>query len=210
MTNPEELRPEAVLIGYARVFAVAQDFQEQVNSLNRLGVDPARIYIDSGFSGEAMTRDGLARALGACRSGVTFVVPSIDRLASNALGVVDIVKDLGERGVILSVGGELYDPLDPMAAMFYRMLTAVAEAESGWNSLRTREAMARPGVREKLQGRRPRLSPAQDAELAAQFTDPKVDVLAIAAQFGISRSSVYRVRDRHRKRESATPIVEPT
>lgn len=210
MTDLEELRLEARLMGYARVSAVEEDFQAQVNTLNRLGVDPARIYIDSGFSGEAMTRDGLARALGTCRPGDTLAVPSIDRLASNALGVVEIVRELGERGVILSVAGEVYDPLDPMAKMFYRMLTAVAEAEGDWISLRTREAMARPGVQEKLRGRRPRLTPEQDASLAEYFADPEVDVSEIAALFDISRSSVYRALERHRKREGATLVVEPT
>ena len=42
------------------------------------------------------------------------------------------------------------------------------------------------------------------------FSEPDVYNLAIAPRFEISCSSVYRVRDRHRKRESATPIVEPT
>ncbi|MEC5186179.1 DNA invertase Pin-like site-specific DNA recombinase [Cryobacterium sp. MP_3.1] len=198
-----------MLIGYSRVSAVAQDFQTQVNTLNRLGVDPTRIHIDSGFSGEAMTRDGQAGALSACNAGDTLVVPSMDRLASNALGVVEIITELGERGVILNVNGELYDPLDPMATMFYRMLTAVAEAESGWNSLRTREAMARPDVRQKLRGRRPRLTPEQDASLAGHLADAKMNVPEIAALFGISRSSVYRAMERHRKRERTTPAVEP-
>lgn len=210
MTDSEELHPGVVLVGYARVSAVEEDFQAQVNTLNRLGVDPARIYIDSGFSGVAMTRDGLARALGVCRAGDALVVPSIDRLASSALGVVEIVRDLGERGVILSIDGELYDPLDPMSTMFYRMLTLVAEAESGWNSLRTREAMARPEVRQKLRGRRPSLTPEQDAALAEHFADPEVNVSEIAALFTISRSGVYRALERHRKRGGATPGVEPT
>jgi DNA invertase Pin-like site-specific DNA recombinase len=209
-TDLEELRLEAQLMGYARVSVVEEDFQAQVNTLNRLGVDPARIYIDSGFSGAAMTRDGLERALGACRPGDTLVVPSIDRLASNAVGVVEIVRELAERGVILSVAGEVYDPLDPMAKMFYRMLTAVAEAEGDWISLRTREAMARPGVREKLRGRRPRLTPEQDASLAEYFADPEVDVSEIAALFNLSRSSVYRALGRHRQREGATLDVELT
>lgn len=210
MTDSDELRPEVVLVGYARVSVVEEDFQAQVNTLNRLGVDPARIYIDSGFSGAAMTRDGLAGALGVCRTGDTLVVPSFDRLASSARGVVEIVRDLGERGVILSINGELYDPLDPMSTMFYRRLTLVAEAESGWNSLRTREAMARPDVRQKLRGRRPHLTPDQDAALAEHFADPEVSVPEIAALFTISRSGVYRALERHRKRESATPVVEPT
>ena len=64
----------------------------------------------------------------------------------------------GYRGVIFQNGTTLYDPKDPMAKLFFTILAAVAEAEGGWISLRTREAMARPKVRAKLKGRRPNLT----------------------------------------------------
>ena len=77
---------------YARLSPMLEDFQAQVNSLNWLSGDPVRIYIDSGSSSEAMAMDGT----GCLPAGDTLRVPSIDRLASNASGEVEIVKDVGE------------------------------------------------------------------------------------------------------------------
>ena len=81
---------------YARLSPMLEDFQAQVNSLNWLSGDPVRIYIDSGSSSEAMAMDGT----GCLPAGDTLRVPSIDRLASNASGEVEIVKDVG--GVVLA------------------------------------------------------------------------------------------------------------
>lgn len=205
MTEQDESRG-AMLVGYARVSTVGQDFDSQMSALARLGVDPARIHVDTGFSGESMTQDGLAKAVAACRAGDTLVVPSLDRLAGTALGIVEIIQVLGERGILLSNNGDLFDLQGPQAALFFRMLTAVAEAEGGWNSLRTREAMKRPGVRGNLRGKQPRLTPEQDATLARLFAGPDRDVPAIAARFNISRSGVYRALERNRKRGPADTL----
>ena len=124
---------------------------------------------------------------------------------------MEIIKELGEREVILSNNGMVYDPKDPMAKMIFTMLASVAEAEGGWISLRTKEAMARPSVRRKLRGRQPKLTPKQDAAVALHFADPKMDIPEIAGLFNISRSSVYRAVERHTRRETAVidAIVEP-
>jgi DNA invertase Pin-like site-specific DNA recombinase len=201
-----------VLVGYARVSTVMQDLETQIGKLTALGVDPKRIYTDKGFTGKNMTRDGLEKALAACRAGDTLIVPSLDRLARNALDTLEIIKELGEREVILSNNGMVYDPKDPMAKMIFTMLASVAEAEGGWISLRTKEAMARPSVRRKLRGRQPKLTPKQDAAVALHFADPKTDISEIATMFNISRSSVYRAVERHTRREAAAidAIVEPS
>jgi len=187
-----------MLIGYARVSTVEQDEATQVAKLLALGVDQERIYIDHGFTGKTMTRAGLDQALAACREGDVFAVPAIDRLARNALGTLELLRELHERGIVFSLNGIVYDPNDPMAKLFFTMLAAVAEAEGGWISIRTREAMARPSVRAKLRGRQPRLTPKQDAAVAAHYEAGDMSVPEIAALFNVSRPSVYRAIDRHR------------
>lgn len=96
--------------------------------------------------------------------------------------------------------GIVYDPNDPMAKLFFTMLAAVAEAEGGWISIRTREAMARPSVRAKLRGRQPRLKPKQDAAVTAHYEAGDMSVPEIAALFNVSRPSIYRAIERHRIR----------
>ena len=58
---------------------------------------------------------GLDQALATLREGDTLVVPKLDRLAR-------CVPDLAARGIKLSLGGQVYDPTDPMGKMFFNIL----------------------------------------------------------------------------------------
>jgi len=110
------------------------------------------------------------------------------------------MQTLGERGITLIAGGTTYDPHDPMAKMIFTMLAAVAEAEGGWISIRTKEAMARPSVRRKLRGKQPKLTTKQDAMVARHFVEGELDIPELASMFNVSRSSIYRAVERHRAR----------
>ena len=48
---------------------------------------------------------------------------------------------LAGRGVKLSLGGQVYDPADPMGKMFFNILATFAEFEVDLLRLRTREGM---------------------------------------------------------------------
>lgn len=195
-----------MLVGYARVSTVEQDADRQVARLLELGVSEGRIYKDVGFSGAKMTRMGLENALAAVREGDMFVVPALDRLARNTEGALEVIRRLTEAGVIFQNGTTPYDPKDPMAKLFFTILAAVAEAEGGWISLRTREAMARPKVREKLKGRRPKLTERQDESIARHMAAGDLPVAEIAHMFNTSRTGVYRAVDRYRKRQSPKAV----
>jgi DNA invertase Pin-like site-specific DNA recombinase len=92
-----------------------------------------------------------------------------------------------------------------MAKLFFTMLAAVAEAEGGWISIRTKEAMARPSVRSRLKGKPPKLNVKQDAIVAAHYETGDMAMQEIANLFNISRASEYRAIERHRSRQ-----IEPT
>jgi len=53
-----------------------------------------------------------------------------------------IGDDLAARGIKLSLGGQLYDPEDPMGKMFFNILATFAEFEVDLLRMRTREGMA--------------------------------------------------------------------
>lgn len=190
----------ALMVGYARVSTVLQDVDAQLAALLELGVPAKRIYTDTGFSRKTMTRAGLEQALAAVRPGDTFVVSRLDRLARNVEGALTIISQLTDEGVVFQNGRTRYDPADPMSKMVMTILLAVAEAEGGWISLRTREAMARPSVRQKMKGRQPSLSPAADAAIAAQLAAGEYSASTIATMFRTSRAGVYRASARHQNR----------
>lgn len=192
-------------IGYSRVSTTGQDVGAQHAFLISAGVAPGRIYTDVGFTGKNISRVGLHQALAAVREGDTLVVPKMDRFARNLEETLRLVRDLTDRGVIFQMGHTVYDPRDPWSKLFLAFLAAIAEAEGGWISLRTQEAMARPAVRAKLKGRQPSISAKADAAISRMLDEGEQSPADIASTFRISRASVYRAAERHRKRHSSIP-----
>lgn len=187
-------------VGYSRVSTNEQDVSSQRAFLIAAGVDEERIYTDVGFTGKNLQRAGLHQALAAVRDGDALVVPKMDRLARNVEDTLHIVRDLTDRGVIFQMGHTVYDPRDPWSKLFLTFLAAIAEAEGGWISLRTQEAMARPSVRKKLKGRQPAIPPETDAAIAKALDEGDRSAADVARIFRISRSGVYRAAARHRAR----------
>lgn len=197
-----------MLIGYARCSTAGQDTEVQVRKLLAEGVPEDRVYVDHGFSGKTMTRDGYLQARAALRTGDTLVVPEMSRLARNAAETLRLMQELTDDGISLKVGGLLYNPADPMSKMFMTFLAAVAEAEGGWVSIRTSEAMARPSVRRRLKGKQSKLSAKQDAIIAQHLEEGDLTHQEVADLFNISRSGIYRARDRHMKRKMSPSVTQ--
>src|SRR6476469_4155490 len=113
-----------------------------------------------GLTGTNRARPGLDQALAALREGDTLVVPKLDRLARSVPDARDIGDGLAARGIKLSLGGQVYDPTDPMGKMFFNILATFAEFEVDLLRMRTREGMAVARAKGRLKGRRPKLSPS--------------------------------------------------
>ena len=154
------------LIGYARCSTDTQDLTAQRERLRELGVADNRVYLDHGLTGTNRSRPGLDQALAAVREGDTLVVPKLDRLARSVPDARAIGDDLAGRGIRLSLGGQVYDPADPMGKMFFNILATFAEFEVDLLRMRTREGMAVARAKGKLHGKQPKLSARQQRELA--------------------------------------------
>jgi DNA invertase Pin-like site-specific DNA recombinase len=183
-------------IGYARCSTDEQDLTAQRHALLGLGVTEDRIYLDHGLTGTNRDRPGLAQALAALRAGDTLVVPKLDRLARSVPDAREIGDSLAARGVKLSLGGQVYDPNDPMGKMFFNILATFAEFEVDLLRMRTREGMAIAKAKGKLKGKPPKLSAAQQRHLLELHREGKHTVVELAELFNVSRPTVYRTVDR--------------
>ena len=180
------------LVGYARCSTDEQDLTAQRQRLAELGVDADRIYLDHGLTGTKRARPGLDQALAAVRSGDTLVVPKLDRLARSVPDARAIGDSLAERGIALSLGGQVYDPADPMGKMFFNILATFAEFEVDLLRMRTREGMAVARAKGKLRGKQPKLSPKQQAELRRMHASGDYSITDLTELFSVSRPTVYR------------------
>lgn len=186
----------AILIGYARCSTDEQDLTVQRGRLRELGVAEDRVYLDHGLTGTNRERPGLREALAAVRSGDTLVVPKLDRLARSVPDARAIGDSLSARGVKLSLGGQVYDPTDPMGKMFFNILATFAEFEVDLLRMRTREGMAVAKAKGKLQGKKPKLSDKQQRELRRMHGTGEYSIADLADAFSVSRPTVYRVLQR--------------
>jgi len=189
------------LIGYARCSTDSQDLTAQRQRLRELGVAGDRVYLDHGLTGTSRKRPGLDQALAAVRGGDTLVVPKLDRLARSVPDARAIGDDLAARGIRLSLGGQVYDPADPMGKMFFNILATFAEFEVDLLRMRTREGMAVARAKGKLRGRQPKLSPRQHTELRRMHATGDYTIADLADLFTVSRPTVYRTL----RRETGSP-----
>lgn len=185
-----------LLVGYARVSTSGQDLAAQVQSLEDLGVEAMRIYVDHGLTGSNRDRPGLREAMAACRAGDTLLVTKLDRLARSLPDLRDIGDELVQRGVKLSFAGQVYDPADPVGRLLFNVLGMVAEFEADLIRSRTREGMAIARAKGRLRGRQPKLSPTQEAHLVKLHGAGEHTAAELAELFGISRATVYRAVQR--------------
>ncbi len=186
-------------IGYARVSTADQDLAVQRNALVGLGVDPQRVYTDHGLTGTNRDRPGLRQALAACRAGDTLVVSKLDRLARSVPDARDIIDDLTARGVRLNIGGSLHDPADPadpVGRLLFTVLSMIAEFEADLARARTREGMAVARAKGRLRGKRPKLSPNQEAHLVELYQARQHTIGELEELFSVTRSTVYRAISR--------------
>lgn len=118
-----------------------QDLAAQRQRLGELGVDEHMIFFDQAFTGVDTERPGLDQALATVHKGDTLVAPKLDRLARSVPDACAIGEALAERGVSLSIGGQLYDQTKPMGKMFFDVLATVAEFEVDLLRTRSREGL---------------------------------------------------------------------
>jgi DNA invertase Pin-like site-specific DNA recombinase len=190
----------ALLVGYARVSTEQQDLTAQRDALSAMGITADRIYVDHGLTGTDRNRPGLREAMAACRDGDTFVVTKLDRLARSVRDAHEIVDELAQRNVKLSIGGSVHDPTDPIGKLLFNVLAMVAEFESDLIRARTREGMKIAKAKGRLKGKKPKLSPAQEAHLVKLHDAGEHTTGELAELFSVARSTVYRAvqRDRHK------------
>jgi DNA invertase Pin-like site-specific DNA recombinase len=183
-------------IGYGRVSTRGQHPEAQHDALRAAGCD--EIFIDTA-SGKLARRPELDKALlSANRNGDQLVVTKLDRLGRSLEHLIELSKLLQGRGVDLVVLDQGIDTSTAIGRLFFQIIGAIAEFEHALMSERTVDGLAAARARGRTGGQKPKLGPRQ-ARLARQMYDEtgqdgkrKYTVAQIAAEFGVSRPTIYR------------------
>lgn len=136
-----------------------------------------------------------------CAKVTTLVVSKLDRPARSVPDARSIGGTLAGCGITLSLGGQLYDPTDPMGKMFFSILATFAEFEVDLLRMRTGEGMAIARAKGRLKGRQPKLSTKQQTELARMHDTGDYTITDLAKLYKVSRPTVYRTIKNRKQRE---------
>lgn len=187
-------------IGYGRVSTRDQNPAAQHNALTAAGCD--QVYIDKA-SGKLAARPELDKALlSANRKGDRLVVTKLDRLGRSLEHLIALSNLMQDRGVDLVVLDQGIDTSTPVGRMFFQILGSIAEFEHALMSERTRDGLEAARARGRTGGQKPKLGPRQVALVQAMYGELAEDgkrrytVAQIAAEFGVTRPTIYRHLDK--------------
>lgn len=172
--------------GYARASAEDQDTSIQVQVLTPL----CDVVRSENRTGTTMAgRVELDTLLQFLRQGDTLLVTRIDRLARSLCDLMDIVRTLDRKGVLLKAVEQPIDTSTAAGRAFLQMLGVFAEFETNIRKERQMEGIAKAKAEGVYKGRPASIQVSTIQDLQAQGRTPS----QIAKDMGIARSSVYRL-----------------
>lgn len=175
--------------GYARVSTVDQDPQLQLDALNRAGC--ARIFTDHA-SGKLDRRPALDELLATVLADDVVIVWRLDRLGRSLRHLIEVVTDLGERGVGFRSLTESIDTTTAGGRLVFHVFGAMAEFERELIRERTAAGLAAARARGRVGGRPTVMSPEKLEVARTMYNSRQHTLAAIAETIGVSRATLYR------------------
>lgn len=191
---------------YARVSTLEQTISHQRTHAEAAGFAIDEVVADHGVSGVStrlVDRPEGRRLFDMLRAGDTLVVRWVDRLGRNYADVTDTIREFMRRGVIvrtvinaMTFDGATKEPMQMAvrdALISFMAATAQAQTEATKETQREGIRAAREKGKRYL-GRKPSFTAAQLEGVVGALgmgTAPA----AIAREIGVSRQTVYRIKD---------------
>ncbi len=188
-----------MLIGYARISTVDQNFDLQLDALDKAGCE--KIFKDTA-SGSLSNRKVLAETLEYLRSGDTLVVWRLDRLGRSLKKLIELTNVLNERAVGFKSVVESIDTTTPTGQFFFHITGAFAELERNLIRERTRAGLEAARARGR-KGGRPKAIDPKTFEIALQlYNEKNISVGDMCKRLGIVKRTFYRHLERHNENNS--------
>ena len=188
------------VFAYCRVSTADQTTENQAHEIAGAGfsISTQRTIMET-VSGSvaANERKGFRQLLNKLETGDVLVVTKLDRLGRNAMDVRATVERLAAMGVkvhCLALGG--VDLTSAAGKMTMGVIAAVAEFERDLLVERTQSGLARARAEGKTLGRPQALSQVQAKDVAVRVQAGEA-VAALAREYGTSRQSIMRIRQRN-------------
>ena len=174
------------LIGYARVSKNNgdQDTAAQAKALKAAG---CKKIFEERASGGRWDRPQLHKALEQLREKDVLVVWKLDRLTRSLKDLLHLLERIQAAGAGFRSLTESIDTTTPAGRMMMQMLGSFAEFERSMVRERVKMGLAHARERGKVGGRRPKLTPAQEAKVIRRVSSGESTGSDMARLFGVHK-----------------------
>lgn len=180
------------VVGYARVSTREQNPEAQEAELRAAGAD--RVFVDRGESSTTANRPQWIACLDQLRDGDTLVIRALDRIAGSELMAIELIRDLGRRGVRLKSLTEPFLDVDtstPMGEAIVGLMAVLAQLRVSTIRENTRRGLAHARSQGRVGGRPTVMTPNRIAE-ATRMRQDGASLAYIARTLGVGKSTVAR------------------
>lgn len=191
METPAEVKKATMRIGYARVSTEDQKLDLQLQALRNAKCD--KIFTDYGISGSSTDRPGLHEMLESLEREDTLVVWRLDRLGRSLIQLVQLMDDLGRRGIEFHSLTENIDTGSSGGRLLFHMIAALSEFERTLISERTRAGMAAAKMNGRRMGRPRGLNDQQLRDATVAISERGEDIKEVASRYEVTSRSLRRM-----------------
>lgn len=178
-------------IGYARVSTQQQNLDRQLAALKAEGCEI--IYSEKASGKDTHKRPELKKAITALMPDDVFVVAEWDRATRSYIDGLQIMAEVGEHQAMIKVlDRQHYDLTSPMGKALLGLMSAIAQDERERRLTQAHDGRIRAKERGVTLGRRPTLTPHQQAEALKMKAEGK-SLREIAGIFAVSASTISRL-----------------
>jgi DNA invertase Pin-like site-specific DNA recombinase len=178
--------------GYARVSTDGQSVDAQVRQLKAAGCKTVFREVASGAKSD---RAQLHRLLGQLDNGDVLMVTRLDRLARSTRDLLNTLGAIADRKAgFRSLSDTWADTTTSHGRLMLTVLGGLAEFERDLIRSRTGEGRARAKARGVKMGRKPKLTPHQQAE-AIKRRNKGETLTDIARTYNVSHTTISRLAD---------------
>lgn len=178
-------------IGYARVSR--GDHQDVTAQLDALRAGGCELIFEEERSGADGTRPELAKAIGRLGEGDLLVVWKLDRLSRSLRDLLFTLEKVQLAGAGFHSLTEAIDTTTAPGRLMMQMLGAFAEFERELIRERTQQGLSNARKAGVIMGRKPKLKPAQKAEIVRIVAEGRGSISRVASLFSVSPATVKRV-----------------
>src|ERR1700757_1066966 len=180
--------------GYARVSpgGKSESVEAQARQLTKAGCK--KVFRDVHVSGAKTDRAQLRRVIEALEPGDVLMVTRLDRLARSTRDLLNVLATItSKKAGFKSLGDTWADTTTSHGRLMLTVLAGLAEFERDLIRARTAEGRERAKERGVKMGRKPKLTPHQQAE-AIKRREAGEPIRDIARSYNVHNSTISRLR----------------